>query len=72
MYSPNLNIIERYWKWLKKKCLNCKYYDTFEKFKNAIDKSLTMTINHENKTELNTLLLTCYPYTYNGLIMKIQ
>jgi len=55
-YSPNLNIIERYWKWLKKDCLNCKYYDTFEKFKNAIDSSLRMTINHENKTELDSLL----------------
>jgi transposase len=55
-YSPNLNIIERYWKWLKKDCLNCKYYDTFEKFKSAIDESLCKTNNHKNKTELETLL----------------
>ena len=55
-YSPNLNIIERYWKWLKKNCLNCKYYETFEKFRNAIDTALSKTINHENKTELDTLL----------------
>jgi transposase len=25
-YSPNLNLIERLWKWVKKDCLNCKYY----------------------------------------------
>jgi transposase len=23
-YSPNLNLIERLWKWTKKDCLNCK------------------------------------------------
>ena len=55
-YSPNLNIIERYWKWLKKDCLNCKYYETFENFKTAIDNSMKKTINHENKTEMTTLL----------------
>jgi len=25
-YSPNLNLIERLWKFIKKKCLYCKYY----------------------------------------------
>ena len=55
-YSPNLNIIERYWKWLKKDCLNCRYYETFSYFKNAIDSSLNKTINHENKVELDSLL----------------
>jgi transposase len=28
-YSPNLNIIERLWKWTKKDCLNGKYYSKF-------------------------------------------
>jgi transposase len=55
-YSPNLNIIERLWKWTKKDCLNCKYYETFEKFKEAIDRSLQKTVNHENKKDLSTLL----------------
>lgn len=35
-YSPNLNLIERLWKFLKKKIRKNKYYDTFEKFKTAI------------------------------------
>ena len=39
-YSPNLNLIERYWKWLKADCLNCKYYSTFKDFKTAIDQAL--------------------------------
>ncbi|MDR0682524.1 MAG: transposase [Dysgonamonadaceae bacterium] len=55
-YSPNLNIIERLWKWTKKECLNCKYYDTFDEFKTAIDNALLKTKKHENKQELETLL----------------
>lgn len=34
-YSPNLNLIERYWKFFKKKVLNNCYYETFEEFKQA-------------------------------------
>jgi transposase len=34
-YSPNLNLIERYWKFFKKKLLNNCYYETFEEFKLA-------------------------------------
>ena len=32
-YSPNLNLIERLWKFVKKQCLYSKYYDKFDKFK---------------------------------------
>ncbi|MDR2763884.1 MAG: transposase [Tannerella sp.] len=39
-HSPNLNIIERLWKWTKKECLNGKYYDTFDEFKTAIENAL--------------------------------
>lgn len=35
-YSPNLNLIERLWKFLKKKIRKNIYYDTFEKFTTAI------------------------------------
>jgi transposase len=38
-YSPNLNIIERLWKWVKKDCLYCKYYEKFNDFKIAIENS---------------------------------
>jgi len=34
-YSPNLNLIERYWKFFKKKVQNNQYYETFEEFKQA-------------------------------------
>ena len=35
-YSPNLNLIERLWKFEKTKCLYCKYYAKFSDFKHAI------------------------------------
>jgi len=34
-YSPNLNLIERYWKFFKKKVLYNKYYEKFSEFKEA-------------------------------------
>ena len=34
-YSPNLNLIERYWKFFKKKVMANRYYATFEEFKRA-------------------------------------
>lgn len=56
-YSPNLNIIERLWKFVKKKCLYAKYYDSFDNFKQAI--VLTMQKSNSDVQyikELNTLL----------------
>jgi transposase len=35
-YSPNLNLIERLWKLLRKKVINNKYYEKFKDFRNAI------------------------------------
>jgi len=32
-YSPNLNLIERLWKFVKKQCLYSKYYSGFKDFK---------------------------------------
>ncbi len=34
-YSPNLNLIERYWKFFKKKVMNNRYYETFSEFVEA-------------------------------------
>ena len=35
-YSPNLNLIERLWKFVKAECLNSHYYETFSEFCQAI------------------------------------
>ncbi len=39
-YSPQLNLIERLWKFVKKKVLYGKYYPSFEEFKLALQKFL--------------------------------
>ncbi len=54
-YSPNLNIIERLWKFLKKKTLYAKYYPTFKEFKGAIIENLN-NANMLYQDELKTLL----------------
>jgi transposase len=39
-YSPNLNLIERFWKWVKKSCLYLKYYATSADFQKAIQECI--------------------------------
>nr|WP_276962668.1 transposase [Bacteroides graminisolvens] len=53
-YSPNLNLIERLWKFLKKKVINTGFYRTKEEFRKAI-RSLFEHIERFKK-ELETLL----------------
>lgn len=51
-YSPNLNIIERLWKFIKKECLNGKYYDNFKLFSEAIKDTINnANSRHQNKLE---------------------
>jgi transposase len=49
-YSPNLNLIERYWKFLKKQCLYNHYYENFNEFKNAINKCIK---NNKKNTRIH-------------------
>ena len=39
-YSPNLNLIERLWRFVKKECLYSKYYKTANEFETAIENCL--------------------------------
>ena len=54
-YSPNLNLIERLWKHVKKKTLNGKYYETFADFHQAIENTLG-NLNSTNQTEMQSLI----------------
>lgn len=54
-YSPHLNLIERLWKWVKKKCLYSKYYSKFTSFKESITSGLSQT-DTTYKKELSSLL----------------
>ena len=54
-YSPNLNLIERMWKFVKRKVLYPKEYDTFSDFSGAIEDCLAKA-NGLYKKELDSLL----------------
>jgi transposase len=54
-YSPNLNIIERLWKFTKKEILYAKYYDKPKLFHQAIQ-NFFQDINQNFKQKLSTLL----------------
>jgi len=54
-YSPHLNVIERLWKYVKKDCLNCKYYETFFEFESAITGCLAR-INSSNQRDMQSLI----------------
>ncbi len=54
-YSPNLNLIERLWKFVKKQCLYSIYYPDFASFKVAIIACLNQT-NTTHKSALESLL----------------
>jgi transposase len=54
-YSPQLNLIERYWRFLRKKCLYSRFYPDFKKFKAAIQRCITFA-PYEHPDELESLL----------------
>lgn len=53
-YSPNLNPIERLWKFMHKIVTNNKYYASFEEFSRTLDKFFTDIAKH--KERLKTLI----------------
>ena len=54
-YSPNLNLIERLWKFTKKKALRGKHYPDFAAFRAAIDDCLDR-IGTDHRDALATLM----------------
>ena len=56
-YSPNLNLIERLWKFINKDCLNGRYYRTHQQFQAAILDSLDAVNTRHQPTVKTTLTL---------------
>jgi len=54
-YSPNLNIIERFWKYTKKKILYSIFHENYEIFKERIDTCMKEAFIKDKET-LNSLL----------------
>jgi len=63
-YSPNLNIIERLWKFTKKKILYAKYYETPQKFHAAIT-GFFQTVNQKHNIDLKNLLTLKFQFFQN-------
>jgi len=55
-YAPNLNLIERLWKFFKKKVLYNQYYQTFAEFKNACLSFFKKSNLRKHKAQLTSLL----------------
>jgi transposase len=53
-YSPNLNLIERFWKFLKRKVARNRYHATFAEFRAAVQKVLNNLSDY--KAELASLM----------------
>ena len=53
-YAPNLNLIERLWRFMKKKVLKNKFYGTAKGFREKVEEFFSKIA--EYKTELETLL----------------
>jgi len=54
-YSPNLNLIERLWKFVKKECLASRHLPDYETFTQAIDGCLN-SLRTKYKDQMKTLL----------------
>lgn len=54
-YSPNLNLIERVWRFVKKECLRAAYHSTYEAFTTAIDQCLD-ELDTTSKKDMDTFL----------------
>ncbi len=69
-YSPQLNLIERFWKFVKKKCLYSKYYESFACFKGAI-KNVIDHGHTKHKSELESLLTLNFQSFKNVKIVTV-
>ena len=54
-YSPNLNLIERVWKFVKKESLGARVMSSYEEFTDAIDDCLGK-LSTTHKAQMNSLL----------------
>lgn len=63
-YSPNLNLIERLWKFLRSKILANKYYDSFKQFL-----IMCMIFSILYISFFLILLILCFHLTFSALIL---
>lgn len=69
-YSPNLNLIERLWRFVKKQCLYSVYYPDFGTFSAAISDCLEQT-HTRHKSTLDSLLAPHFQRFEKANIMAV-
>lgn len=67
-YSPNLNLIERLWKWMKKKVTATVYYPTFAEFKKAVLDLFARLPDYQQ--ELKSLLTLKFQLLHSPLLVN--
>lgn len=67
-YSPNLNLIERLWKFIKRQSLYGRYHPTFADFKAAIEENLAK-IPNQHATALSSLMTLNFQQFENVSLM---
>ena len=68
-YSPNLNLIERLWKFVKKTTLNSRHYPNFKEFQAAIDQCLDQ-VPTLHRPQINTLMTLSFQTFENVSILN--
>lgn len=67
-YSPNLNLIERFWKYVKKECLTNRHHPDYDSFRHAIDNCMAKAFS-EHADEMKSLLNPKFQIISNSQIM---
>ncbi len=65
-YSPNLNLIERLWRFVRKECLYSIYYEHFPLFKQAITDCLAQTTGRHHAALRGLLTLEFQTFESSG------
>jgi transposase len=67
-YSPNLNLIERLWKFVKRRALYGRYHPTFAEFRAAIEEELSQ-IPTTHRPALESLMTQKFQRFKNGSLL---
>ena len=65
-----LNLIERFWRFVKKECLYAKYYEDFTEFKTAINNCIIQA-NTTNKKKIDSLITWNFQSLKNVKILTV-
>ena len=68
-YSPNLNLIESVWKFVKSKLLGAAYIDSFEDYSNCISDFID-SLDSDNIVKMNSLVTENFQLFHNCRILN--